>query len=135
MILFGSSADILVDCNLIFQYLTLVLLVIGCVKRKPFKTHGTIMLSVLVITIGTTILLMAPRLLITFSSYGTPIIVHAILGTSTIILGTLFAGRFIIAVRNNKPLTCGTKNLMRLALILWIIPIIAGTMMYITLYL
>jgi hypothetical protein len=135
MILFGSSAGILVDVNLMLQYVTLVLLIIGYVKRKPFKTHGYIMLSVLIITVVTTLVIMAPRLLITFDSYGFPIVVHAILGTSTIILGALFASRFIIAIRNNRPLTCGTKNMMRLALILWIIPIIAGTMMYITLYL
>jgi asparagine N-glycosylation enzyme membrane subunit Stt3 len=135
MILFGSSAGILVDVNLMLQYVTLVLLIIGYVKRKPFKTHGYIMLSVLIITVVTTLVIMAPRLFITFDSYGFPIVVHSILGTSTIILGALFASRFIIAIRNNRPLTCGTKNMMRLALILWIIPIIAGTMMYITLYL
>ncbi|TFG29496.1 hypothetical protein EU528_09605 [Candidatus Thorarchaeota archaeon] len=134
MVLFGSSAPILVDINLILQYITLVLLVIGYVKRKPFKTHGNIMLSVLLITVATTILLMAPRLLITFDAYGIPIVAHAILGTVTILLGALFATRFILAIKNETPLQCGTKNWMRLALIMWIIPIFLGSMMYFALY-
>ncbi|MBN2230989.1 MAG: hypothetical protein JW779_15495 [Candidatus Thorarchaeota archaeon] len=135
MVLLGSTAPLLIDINLILQYMTLILLVIGYIKRKPFKTHGYLMLFVLIITIGTTILIMAPRLLITLSSYGYPIIAHALLGIISIILGSLFAIRFILAVRNNRPLTCGTKIMMRLALVVWIIPILAGTMMYITLYL
>jgi hypothetical protein len=134
MVLFGSSAPLLVDINLILQYVTLMLLIVGYIKRKPFKTHGTIMLSVLAITISTTILVMAPRILIALGSYGYPIIAHAVLGIVSIFFGSLFATRFITAIRNQKPLTCGTKNMMRLALILWIIPILSGTMMYITLY-
>jgi hypothetical protein len=134
MVLFGSSAPLLIDVNLILQYVTLILLIVGYVKRKPFKTHGYIMLLVLLITVGTTIAIMAPRILIALGSYGYPIIVHAALGITSILLGSLFAFRFITAIRNKKPLTCGTKNIMRLALILWIMPILAGTMMYVTLY-
>ncbi|TFH08505.1 MAG: hypothetical protein E4H14_06300 [Candidatus Thorarchaeota archaeon] len=134
MVLFGSSAPILVDINLILQYVTLFLLVVGYVKRKPFKTHGYIMLSVLLITVGTTIFLMAPRSFITFDAYGVPIVFHASLGIVTILLGALFASRFILAMRNETPLMCGTKNWMRLALVMWIIPVFLGSMMYFALY-
>lgn len=134
MVLLGSSAPILVDINLILQYITLILLIVGYVKRKPFKTHGYLMLLVLVITVSTTLTIMAPRLLATFSVYGYLIIGHASIGIISMLLGILFSARFILALRNNKPLTCGTKNMMRLALILWIIPIFAGTMLYFTLY-
>lgn len=134
MVLLGSSAPIMVDINLILQYVTLVLLVVGYVKRKPFKTHGYIMLTVLLITVATTIFLMIPRLFITFDAYGIPIVFHAILGTVTILLGALFATRFILAIRNETPLQCGTKNWMRLALIMWIIPVFLGSMMYFALY-
>jgi len=135
MVLFGSSAPLLVDINLVLQYITLVLLILGYIKRRPFKTHGQIMITVLLITAGTALLIMAPRIWITFAAYGFPIIFHAILGSLTIVLGAVFAIRFIIATRNQQPLLCGTKNWMRLALILWLIPILAGTMMYFTLYL
>jgi len=130
MILFGSSAPLLVDVNLILQYLTLILLIVGYVKRKPFKTHGYLMLVVLLITLGTTLLIMVPRLVLAYGVFGYLIVAHAIVGIIAILLGSLFASRFILAIRNNKPLTCGTKNMMRLALLLWIIPIIAGTWMY-----
>jgi len=60
MVLFGSSAPIFVDINLILQYVTLVLLVIGYIKTKPFKTHGNLMLIVLFIIVSTTILTMGP---------------------------------------------------------------------------
>lgn len=135
MVLFGSTAPILVDINLILQYVTLILLVTGYVKRKPFKTHGFLMITVLLITVTSALLLMGPRIWITFGTYGTPIIFHAVLGTVTILLGAVFAIRFIFAMRNQQPLACGTKNWMRLAFILWIFPIFAGTIMYVTLYL
>jgi len=134
MVLFGSSAPILVDFNLLLQYITLVLLIIGYIKRKPFKTHGYIMLMVLLTSVGTTLLIMAPRIFIAFDSYGVPIIGHAILGTVTILLGAVFSSRFILAMKNDTPLKCGTKNWMRLALIMWIIPVFLGSMMYFTLY-
>ena len=132
--LFGTTAPVLVDINLILQYVTLLLLVIGYVKRKPLKNHGYIMMSVLLITIGTTLLIMAPRLLDTLEVYGPNIIGHAGLGIAALLLGTLFSFRFINATRSGEPLLCGTKNLMRLALILWLLPIIFGTGLYVTLY-
>ena len=125
MVLFGSSAPLLVDINLILQYVTLVLLIIGYVKRRPFKTHGYLMITVLLITVASTLLLMGPRIWITYAAYGFPILFHAVMGIVTILLGSLFAIRFILAIRNQQPLTCGTKIWMRLALILWIFPIFA----------
>ncbi|MHA2083616.1 MAG: hypothetical protein ACXABD_07670 [Candidatus Thorarchaeota archaeon] len=132
--LFGTSAEILVDINLILQYTTLILLLVGYVKRKTFKNHGYTMMVVLVITVGTTVLVMAPRLLATFAVYGPFIFVHSAIGILSMLLGALFSFRFIVAIQNEKPLLCGTKNMMRLAFILWVGPIISGTLMYFTLY-
>ena len=132
--LFGTTASILVDINLILQYFTLILLVVGYVKRKPFKNHGYIMMTVLLITISTTFVIMAPRLLVTFVTYGPTVIGHMIGGLVAMLLTTVFTFRFISAIRNEKPLACGTKNWMRLAFVLWLIPIFGGTMMYFTLY-
>jgi uncharacterized membrane protein YozB (DUF420 family) len=132
--LFGTAAPVLVDINLILQYVTLVLLVVGYIKRKPFKTHGYMMMAVLIITVGTTILVMAPRLLLTMTSFGILVIGHATVGTIGIVLGAVFASRFIMAIRDQKPLTCGTKRMMRIAFILWLVPILFGTVMYLSLY-
>ncbi len=133
--LFGTAAEVLVDINLVLQYVALVLLVVGYVKRKPFKNHGYIMISVLSITLGTTLFVMAPRLLATYALYGPNIIGHAAIGIISMLLGALFTIRFITAVRKGTPLACGTKNWMRLAFVLWLIPIIFGTGVYVTLYL
>ena len=133
--LFGTGADVLVDINLILQYVTLILLVVGYVRRRPFKTHGHIMTTVLAITIATTVLVMAPRLLLVYRVYGLGILFHAFGGLATLVLGGLFVYRFISALQNDKPLLCGTKNMMRLALILWFIILLGGTAVYFTLYL
>lgn len=132
--LFGTSAEFLVDINLILQYITLILLVVGYMKRKTFKNHGYTMMVVLVVTVGTTLLVMAPRLLATFAVYGPLILVHSAIGIMSMLLGAIFSFRFIVAVQNEKPLLCGTKNMMRLAFVLWVGPIISGTLMYFAMY-
>jgi hypothetical protein len=134
--LFGTIAPIFIDVNLILQYVTLVILIIGYFKTKPRKIHGYLMVLVLFITAITTILVMAPRLLIAIAAGGDPFaVLHASIGSLAIILGAVFASRFIIATTNKKPLVCGTKRMMRIAFILWILPIISGTTIYILLYL
>jgi uncharacterized membrane protein YozB (DUF420 family) len=135
MILFGSSAILLSDINLVLQYVTLVLLIAGYVKRKRRKIHGYIMLFVFLITVGTTIGIMAPAIVIAPSFYPVQTNVHVIVGTVAIIFGALFVYRFVTAIRNQKPLTCGTKNVMRIAVVLWIAQVLEGTIMYIMLYL
>jgi uncharacterized membrane protein YozB (DUF420 family) len=134
MILFSSSAPLLSDINLVFQYITLVLLIAGYVERKPRKKHGYIMLSAFLITVATTIAIMAPAFLIAPSVYGLLTYIHIIIGTLAILFGALFVFRFITQMREKKPLVCGTKNIMRLAIIFWIAQILDGTLMYIMLY-
>ncbi|MFW9786492.1 MAG: hypothetical protein ACFFE2_01610 [Candidatus Thorarchaeota archaeon] len=131
----GTTAPLLVDVNLILQYLTLILLIVGYVKRKPLKTHGYIMLLVLLIGILTTFAVMAPSLLPTAAIFGVAVFGHAAAGTIAMLLGVLFTYRFVIALRNEQPLSCGKKRNMRIALILWIVLVLFGTMIYLSLYL
>ncbi|MFW9849156.1 MAG: hypothetical protein ACFFF4_08445 [Candidatus Thorarchaeota archaeon] len=133
--LFGTTAPILVDINLILQYVTLILLVSGYAKRNHRKIHGYIMMSVFLITLGTTLVIMAPRLLGTIEISGPIIIGHALIGICAMLFGTLFSFRFVTSTRAGKPLQCGTKNLMRLTFILWLFPVIFGTGTYLALYL
>jgi hypothetical protein len=133
--LFGTSAPILVDINLTLQYLTLILLILGYFKTKPRKTHGYLMMIVFLLTIGTTVSVMAPRILIALANYGYIILAHAGVGIAAMLLGTLFGLNFGMALSNKQPLVCGSKNMMRLAFILWLLPILSGTMAYVSLYL
>ncbi len=132
--LFGTAATLLIDFNLILQYIVLILLVVGYVKRKPLKNHGYLMMTVLLISVGTTLLIMAPRFLDTYTTYGPMVLAHMIGGIITMLLTAVFTFRFIRALRNENPLACGTKYWMWLAFILWLIPIFGGTMLYFTLY-
>ena len=133
--LFGTAAPVLYDVNLILQYVTLVILIIGYFKTKPRKTHGYLMVLVLFITAITTILIMAPRLLPAIAGGDLFAVLHASIGSLAIILGAVFASRFIIATTNKQPLVCGTKRMMRIAFILWILPVFSGSAIYILLYL
>lgn len=133
--LFGTTAPIIADLNLILQYVTLILLIFGYLKRKPRKTHAYVMTTMYLITITTTVLIMAPALILYSSFYGPILYLHAGVGIVCILLGTLFVSRFVKATRNKKPLVCGTKNVMRMTFILWLIPILSGTAVYITMYL
>ncbi|MFW9834118.1 MAG: hypothetical protein ACFFEK_09000 [Candidatus Thorarchaeota archaeon] len=133
--LFGTAAPILVDINLILQYLTLVLLIVGYLKTKPRKTHGYLMMVVFLLTIGTTVFVMAPRILFALSNYGYIVLAHAGVGITAMLLGTLFGLNFGMALSNKQPLVCGSKKMMRVAFILWLLPILSGTLTYVGLYL
>ena len=133
--LFGTPAPLFIDVNLILQYVTLVLLIVGYFKTKPRKTHGYLMILVFFITVITTILIMAPRLLIAIAGGDIFAVIHGTIGSLAIILGAIFASRFIIATTNQKPLVCGSKRMMRVAFILWILPVFSGSAIYILLYL
>ena len=132
--LFGTTASILIDINLMLQYIILVLLVVGYVKRRQLKNHGYLMVVILLISVATTLSIMAPKLLATYATYGPTVIAHMVGGIVAMLLSTFFTYRFVVALRNGNPLACGTKNLMRLAFLLWLIPLFGGTLMYIMLY-
>ncbi len=132
--LFGTSADIFTDINLIIQYITLLLIIIGYLKRKPFKNHGFIMMTVTLLAVATSIVFMGPRLVIGWNGYESTIFAHAAVGIISIFLGAFLNFRFMRAMRNNQPLLCGSKNFMRIALLIWLSPIIGGTFFYVSTY-
>ncbi|MBN2230772.1 MAG: hypothetical protein JW779_14380 [Candidatus Thorarchaeota archaeon] len=134
MVLFGSSAELIIDINLIAQYLVLFLLILGFIKRKPFKTHGYLMLVMTIISVGTTLLIMGPSLILNFSTHPPTILVHSIVGLIAILIGALFNFKFFKAMKEKQPLMCGSKNFMRIAFVIWLIPILGGTFFYISTY-
>ncbi|MHA2379345.1 MAG: hypothetical protein ACXADS_08705 [Candidatus Thorarchaeota archaeon] len=132
--IFGTAATVAADLNLIVQYVTLILLVFGYTKRRRFKTHGRIMVIVTVLTIATTLLVMAPSLIVNWGTFEPTILAHVAIGILVMLLGLVFTTRFYLATKGGKPLACGTRNIMRLAFILWLFPILGGTMFYINTY-
>jgi uncharacterized membrane protein YozB (DUF420 family) len=143
MVLFGTSASIFADVNLIAQVVLLALLVLGIVKRKPLQIHGRVMMIATVVNIGATLLFMAPSLLLNWGGFATLpfppgpaiVVVHSIVGALAILLGVLWTYRFIVATRESAPLACGKRKMMWLTAGLWLYATGGGIVFYILLYL
>ncbi len=132
--IFGNPASIIIDVNLIIQWVIFVFLVVGYLKRGDRRTHGIIMALATIVNLATTLLIMAPSLVFNFGSLPIDVLGHSVVGTIAILLGLLFSYRFLMATRNNQPFECGTRRMMRLAFVLWIVPVFFGTYLYLIIY-
>lgn len=140
--IFGTSAGIIFDINLVMQLVLLIFLVAGVVLKRPRKRHGIIMASATLANLATILLIMGPSLVRNFgaiiadplSAGAMTTIAHAMLGTITILLGLLFGFRFFSATRGSKPLACGTKRTMVVTILLWLVTLSAGLAFYIYYY-
>jgi len=141
--LFSPEAALIYDINLITQAILVIMLVIGWIKKKPYRTHGIIMGIATIINLITVLTIMAPSLILNIDALipytggiGQSItIVHSIVGSVVVGLGLLFAGRFMLKLRNNDPLLCGSRRLMYAALILWLYSFGGGIAFYVFYYL
>ena len=132
--IFGNPASIIIDVNLIIQWIIFVILLVGYLKRGERKTHGYLMVVALIVNLITTLLIMAPSLVLNIDTLPITALPHAAVGTLAILLGLLFSFKFLTALRNSQPLACGTRRNMRIAFILWIVPVFFGTFLYMTIY-
>lgn len=134
----GTFAETIFDVNLIVQLLLVVIMALGFYKRRRFAIHGRIMALATLINLGATALVMVPSLIINFGaivaapfSPGVLItIAHGILGSTAIVLGSLFSVRFLIATRNAQPLACGTRWMMISTILLWLFALVGGLAFY-----
>ncbi len=140
--IFGTSAEIIFDINLIIQLVLVILLATGVASRRIRKRHGIIMASATLVNLTTIFLIMAPSLIRNFGtiiadplSTGAMITVaHSIFGTTTILLGLLFGFRFLSATRGSRPLACGKRRMMILTAILWLLSLGDGIAFYVYYY-
>jgi uncharacterized membrane protein YozB (DUF420 family) len=130
----GTTAEIIIDVNLIIQWIVFVFLLLGYLKRGTRKTHGTIMATATIVNLATVLVIMAPALIMNWGLYEIIILGHVAVGTIAIILGLLYSFRFLMAIRSGSALACGNRGNMRLAFVLWIVPVFFGTYTYLTLY-
>lgn len=130
----GTTAEIIFDVNLIIQWIVFFLLILGYVKRQDLRTHGILMVLTTIVGLVTTIIVMAPALILNFGTYNITILGHAAIGTIAILLGLLFSYRYLMASRSGGDLDCGNRSRMRLSLVLWIVPVFFGTFTYLMLY-
>ena len=132
--IFGNPASIIVDVNLIIQWVIFVILLVGYLKRGERKTHGYLMVFAIILNLITVLSIMAPSLIMNLSTLPPTVFGHVIIGDLAILLGLVFSFKFLRALRNSQPLICGTRREMLIAIALWIVPIFLGTLLYMTLY-
>ncbi|MHA2142844.1 MAG: hypothetical protein ACXADF_12710 [Candidatus Thorarchaeota archaeon] len=132
--LFGTPASVIIDVNLIIQWVVFVIILLGYVKKKPLETHGRLMVTVTIINLLTVLLIMGPSLILNWGLLPLEVLPHSAVGIIAIILGLLFGFRFLMATRTGEPLACGNRRMMRIAFVLWIVPVFFGTFLYFSIY-
>ncbi|MBD3158797.1 MAG: hypothetical protein GF309_08430 [Candidatus Lokiarchaeota archaeon] len=141
--IFSPQADLIYDINLLVQSVLVALLVLGWINSKSYKTHGTIMATATLIQIITIVTIMVPSLVLNLGALvpfeGKPgqiiTIVHSTVGTIAVILGCMLSLKFLKALRNTEPLSCGVKETMYATLSLWLLSFLGGFVFYIYYYL
>jgi hypothetical protein len=142
MVLFGTSAELIFDINLIIQIVFLTLLIIGYLQRRTWKYHGIIMAIATLAMITTVLLIMLPSLIanwtviLLFPTLPSSIVtlLHAIFGIMAIAAGLTYTIKFIYFSTTSKPLTCGTRTQMRIQFTIWILAFVFGLAFYLYAY-
>jgi uncharacterized membrane protein YozB (DUF420 family) len=132
--LFGNPAEVIIDVNLIIQWVVFVILLLGYMKRRPLETHGRLMATATIINLLTVLLIMGLSLILNWGLLPWEVLPHSAVGILAILFGLLFSFRFLAATRGQGPLECGNRRMMRIAFILWIVPVFFGTYLYVSIY-
>jgi len=140
--IFNPSAPFLSDLNLIFQLaiaIFLMLAMFGIVKRK-YAIHGAIMGCCIVLNTISIFAIMVPSLLKLdglinglSTRLSLLIVTHAIVGSVVEILGILLVAAWVYN-RASVDNCFKRKHLMEATIILWILELIVGLLLYMTLY-
>ncbi|TFF91347.1 hypothetical protein EU545_04400 [Candidatus Thorarchaeota archaeon] len=117
------------------QFSIFMLLIVSYIKVRPYKTHGKITTVVTILTLITTLVWMGPSLILNTATLPPTIYLHAIVDSMAFLLGFLFSSRMYKAMKERQPLVCGTKNQMRLLLVLHLVPLLGGIFFYVSTYL
>ena len=140
--IFNAGAPFLSDLNLLFQVVIaafLVLALLAIVKRK-YVIHGVIVGCCIVLNTISMFAIMVPSLLSLdglISGLSTRlsllVVTHAFLGSVVEILGILLVAAWVF--NGTRIDNCfRRKHLMEAAILLWILEIVLGVYVYMTLY-
>jgi len=139
----GTQAYLGADVNLIFQIVTVALIVVSLVykNKKKFKAHAQLMGVAVVIHILTFVAVMGPAFFTDFSGFVTFISllevqtmwIHAVFGLIAMILGAVIV--VLWALNPNKIADCfKRKRIMDLTIVLWLTSLIFGIITYTLFY-
>lgn len=139
----GTQAYLGADVNLVFQFITVALIIVSVVykNKKNFKAHAQLMGVAVVIHILSFVAVMGPVFLADFSGFVTFISllevqtmwIHAIFGLIAMVLGALIV--LLWALNPNKIAACfKRKRIMDLTIVLWLTSVIFGIITYALFY-
>ena len=139
----GTQAYLGADVNLIFQIVTVALIVVSLVykNKKKFKAHAQLMGVAVVIHVLTFVAVMGPVFLADFSGFVTFISllevqtmwIHAVFGLIAMVLGTLIV--MLWALNPKKIADCfKRKRVMDITIVLWLTSLVFGIITYILFY-
>lgn len=139
LIFFDTPVNVIYDTNFIIQIVLVALLIYGVTQKPNRRRHGTIMAIALIINLATFAIIMFPSLffkweLIVLHSLVAITLIHAIVGAIAITLGLIFSIRFLIFLRRNDPLNCGTQMGMRIVNFSWLASFVFGLIFYFVFY-
>lgn len=140
--IFNAGAPFLSDLNLIFQVVIAAFLVLAlfAIARRKYRIHGVIMGCGIVLNTISIFLVMVPSLLRLdglISGLSTRlsslVVTHAVVGSVVEILGVLLVVAWVF--NGTGVDSCfRRKYLMETAIILWILELVLGVYVYMTLY-
>jgi uncharacterized membrane protein YozB (DUF420 family) len=140
--IFNAGAPFLSDLNLIFQVVIAAFLVSALltIARKKYRIHGAIMGCCIVLNTISIFAIMVPSLTSLDGAIGglstrlsLLVVTHAFVGGAVEILGVLLVAAWVF--NGTRVDNCfRRKYLMTATIILWILELVLGVYVYITLY-
>ena len=134
----GTSAPLRSDLSLIFQVVTLVVLVyaVSQAKKKEHTRHAYVMLGGLTLTLWNALIVMVPKavsLIRMYRPYGLSILIRLHMTLGAIVLAV---GVYLMWVwKLEEPGPCFMqKRKMRILSALWVLEILGGFVIYYLLY-
>ena len=141
--IFGTSALLITDINLLIQIVSFMVLLIGVIYKikGEFKIHGFLMGLAVLLHFITFVVVMGPSFSggIDFLTTSTADLgvqatwIHAITGGIAMILGIILVGLWIVNLSN----TAGCvkrKRIMDITVLMWALSLIFGIVTYLSFY-
>jgi uncharacterized membrane protein YozB (DUF420 family) len=141
--IFGTGALIQTDINLIMQIVILIIIVVSLVykNKRKFRVHAGLMGAAVILQVVSLFAVMLPSFNHNYDYFTTATSelgvqttwIHAILGTITLILGSILFIAWALQPANIA--ACSRrKRLMDITILLWVIALMFGIATYIAFY-
>ena len=140
--IFGTSALLITDINLLIQIVSFMVLLVGVIYKikGKFKIHGFLMGLAVLLHFITFVVVMGPSFSEGIEFFTTSIDigvqtmwVHAITGSIALILGIILVGLWIVNSSNIAGCV-KRKRIMDITVLMWALSLIFGIVTYLSFY-